>query len=83
MYLDLKYNEISLNFTDGSVCLCGVCSHVVVIGLVICVPYVGAVAGVTYMRVLLFVLHVSMVRESGGESVTEMVVWRMGEVWFR
>ena len=33
VYVDLKYNEISLAFTAGSVCLCGVCSHVVVLGL--------------------------------------------------
>ena len=33
VYVDLKYNEISLTFTAGSVCLCGVCSHVLVIGL--------------------------------------------------
>ena len=32
VYLDLKYNEISLTFTAGSVCLCGLCSHVVVLG---------------------------------------------------
>ena len=31
--IDLKYNEISLTFTTGSVCLCGVCSHVVILGL--------------------------------------------------
>ena len=33
VYVDLMYNEISLTFTAGSVCLCGVCSHVVVLGL--------------------------------------------------
>ena len=33
VYVDLKYNEISLTFTDGCMCLCGVCSYVVVIGL--------------------------------------------------
>ena len=30
VYVDLKYNEISLIFTAGSVCLC---SHVVALGL--------------------------------------------------
>ena len=25
VYVDLKYNEISLTFTAGYVCLCGVC----------------------------------------------------------
>ena len=33
VYVDLQYDEISLTFTAGSVCLCGVCSHVIVIGL--------------------------------------------------
>ena len=29
VYVDLQYDEISLTFTTGSVCLCGVCSPVV------------------------------------------------------
>ena len=33
VYVDLKYDEISLTFTDWSVSLCCVCSHVVVFGL--------------------------------------------------
>ena len=33
VYVDLKYNQISLTFTSGSVCVCVVCSYVVVIGL--------------------------------------------------
>ena len=33
VYVDLQYDDISLSFTTGSVCLCGVCSPVVVIGL--------------------------------------------------
>ena len=33
VYVDLKYNKISLTFAAGPVCLCGVCSHVVVLGL--------------------------------------------------
>ena len=33
VYVDLQYDEISLTFTAGSVSLCCVCSHVVVIGL--------------------------------------------------
>ena len=33
VYVELKYNEISFIFTAGSVCLCGVCSHVVVLSL--------------------------------------------------
>ena len=31
-YIYLKYNEIYLTFSTGSVCLCGVCSHVTVLG---------------------------------------------------
>ena len=33
VYVDLQYAEISLNFTVGYVCLCGVSSPVVVLGL--------------------------------------------------
>ena len=38
------------------------------------VPYVDAVVAVTVMRVLLFVLHVCMLRECEGASVTAMLV---------
>ena len=33
VYVDLQYDEISLIFTAGSVCLCSVSSPVVVLGL--------------------------------------------------
>ena len=33
VFVYLQYDEISLTFTAGWVCLCGVCSHVVVFGL--------------------------------------------------
>ena len=33
VYVDLQCDEICLTFTAGSVCLCGVCSHVVVFDL--------------------------------------------------
>ena len=33
VYVDLQYDEISLTFIVVSVCLCGVCSHVVVFDL--------------------------------------------------
>ena len=33
VYVDLQYNEIYVTSTAGSVCLCGVCSHTVVLGL--------------------------------------------------
>ena len=35
VYADLQYDEICLTFTAGSVCLCGVNSHVVVLGLLV------------------------------------------------
>ena len=48
------------------------------------VPYiVGAVVAVTVMYLLLFVLHVCMLRECEGARVTAMLVWDLGEVWFR
>ena len=33
VYVDLQYDEISLTFTAGHVCWCGVSSPVVVLGL--------------------------------------------------
>ena len=33
VYVDLQYDKISLSFTAGSVCLCGISSPVVVLGL--------------------------------------------------
>ena len=33
VYVELQYDEISLIFTAGPVCLCGICSPVVVLGL--------------------------------------------------
>ena len=35
----------------------------------------------TVMRVLLFVLHVCMLRECEGTRVTAMLVWGMDEMW--
>ena len=55
------------------------CCHVVV-REVVSVPYVGAVVAVTVMHVLLFVLHMSMVRDCDGSRVTAMLVWETGEV---
>ena len=66
VYVDLQYNEISLAFTAGYVCLCGVCSPMVVIGLSVRLSWyydVGAVVAVTVIRVLLFVLHVCLLRD--------------------
>ena len=39
------------------------------------VPYMDAVVAVTVMRVLLFVLHVCMLRECAEAWLTEMLVW--------
>ena len=80
IYVDLQYDKISLTFTAKSVSLCCVCSHVHCGRLwsvyeVVVVPYVDAVVVVTMMRVLLFVLHVCMLRECEGARLTEMLVW--------
>ena len=45
------------------------------------VPYVDEVVAVTVMRVLLFVLHVCLLRECDGVILTAMLVWGMDEVW--
>ena len=34
------------------------------------------------IRVLLFVLHVCMLRECEGARLTAMLVWGTGDVWF-
>ena len=45
------------------------------------VPYLDAVVAVTVMRVLLFVLHMCILRECEGARVTAMMVWGMEDVW--
>ena len=45
------------------------------------VPHVDTVVAVTMMCVLLFVLHVCMLRECEVAMVTEILVWVMKEVW--
>ena len=45
------------------------------------VPYVDAMVATTVMRVLLFVLHVCMLRECEGARVMAILVWGMEEVW--
>ena len=86
VYVDLQYDEISLTFTAGSVCLCGVCPWSVCVFVV--VPYVvGAVVAVTAMHVLLFVLHVcegdgsAGVGFGGGVVVEISVVRGVGGVY--
>ena len=83
VYVELKYNEISLTFTAGYVCLCGVWSHVGRLWYVcevVVVPYKDAVVAVTVIRVQLFVLHVCLLRECDGARLTAMLVWGMDEV---
>ena len=64
VYVDLRYDEIYLTFTAGYMCLCGVCGSPWSVCEVVVVPYVvDAVVAVTAMFVLLFVLHVCMLRE--------------------
>ena len=63
VYVDLQYDETSLTFTAGPVCLCGVSSPVGGSHWSVCEvvlePYVvRAVIAATVMHVLLFVLHV-------------------------
>ena len=45
------------------------------------VPYVDTVVAVTVMRVLLFVLHVCLLRECDGAKLTAILVCGMDEVW--
>ena len=44
------------------------------------VPYVDALVAVAVMRVLLFVLHVCLLRDCDGVRLTVMLVWGMDEV---
>ena len=81
VYVDLQYDEIYLTFTAGSVSLCCVCGRLLSVCEVVVVPDVDAVVAVTVMRVLLFALHVCLLRECGGVRLTEMLVWGMDEVW--
>ena len=74
VYIDLQYVEISLTFTAGSVSLCCVCSRPWYVCEVVVVPYVDSVVDVTVMRVLLFVLHVCLLREGDGARLTAMMV---------
>ena len=75
VYVDLQYNEMSRTFTAGSVVMWSYVCEIVV------VPYVDAVVAVTVLCVLLFVLHVCMLKLCEGARVTEMLVWGMEEVW--
>ena len=45
------------------------------------VPYVDAVVAVTVMCVLLFVLHVWMLRKCEGARLIAMLVWGVDKGW--
>ena len=76
---DLQYDEISLTFTAGSVSLC--CGRLWSVCEIVVVLYVDAVDDVTVMCVLLFVLHVCLLREYDGAMLTAMLVGGGG--WMR
>ena len=44
------------------------------------IPYVDAVVAVNVMPVMLFMLHVCMLRECDGVTGKEILVWGMDEV---
>ena len=84
VYVALQYDEIYLTFTAGSVSLCCVCCHVIVFGLSVSFSWYPKWMrwfAVTVMRVLLFVVHVCLLRECDGVRLTAMLVWGMHEVW--
>ena len=90
-------NEISEDVGNGkyeqlfySLLLLSLCSCVVFVVMwsssvceVVIVPIANAVVAVTLILVLLFVLHVCMLRECEGPRVTVMLMWGTGEVWLR
>ena len=78
VYVDLQYDEISLTFTAGSVCLCGVSSpwfvcEVVVVPLCCECGCCGDCDACTVVCVACVCC----------DSVTAMLVWGPGEVWLR
>ena len=67
-------------------CLCPCVVYVVMWLYLVCLwgcrgTLCGCVVAMTVMRVLLFVLHVCILRECEGTRVTAMLVWGMDEVW--
>ena len=81
VYINQKYNEIYLTFIAICVCACVVCVVMWSSLVRVWVPYVvGAVVTetvLTVVRVLLFVLDVSMLREFEDARVTAMLVWEV------
>ena len=77
VYVDLQYDVISLLLLW---CLWS-CGRLWSVCEVVVVPYVDEVVAMTVMRVLLFVLHVCLLRECDGVRLTPMLVWGMYDVW--
>ena len=73
VYVDLQYDEI-LSLLLLGLCPCVV--SVVVFGLSVRLLWYPM-----WMRVLLFVLHVCLLRECDCARLTAMLVWGMDEVW--
>ena len=84
VYVDLQYDEIPLTFTAGYVSLCCVCGLVVVFGLSVRLSWYPMGCGGCCdcdACVLLFVLHVCLLRECDDARLMAMLVWGMDEVW--
>ena len=80
VYVDLLYDEIYLTFTAGYVCLCGVCSPVVVLGLSVCC---GCVCCGDCDACTLVCVACVYTASMGGARLTAMLVWGPREVWLR
>ena len=82
LYVALQYDKISLTFTAGSVCLCGVCSHVIVFGLYVRLSwhprwmqwFSGCDACTVICVAYVYAKSV---------MVTTILVWGPWEVWLR
>ena len=79
VYVDLQYDEISLTYFNCWVsvlvlCLWS-CSRLWYVCEFVVVPYVDEAVAVTVIRVLLFLLHVCLLREWDGVRLTVMLVW--------
>ena len=59
LHVDLQYDEISLTFTAGPVCLCGVSSPVVVLGL-----FVRLVCSSLLVSVCMFIVSKALLKLS-------------------
>ena len=84
VFVDLQYDTISLTFTAGYMCLCGICSHVVIHGLSVRLSsYPVLWCGGCVKCDAFAVCKVRILRKCVGARVTAMLVWEPGEVWLR